>query len=215
MSTSEAANAMPHPSREFHLIFDWLFERSADGAEGTGLDRRPHLVLPDGVSFLVAMPGSPAVLLGDSESAEPDRALMLEPIFGQRQPCLVLIPPAGKEVRVNGQVAPSPAVLREKDQVQFDDELLLHVTLFSRPQISAAAGGLVGRECPVCRVPFVAGTRVYACASCGSSMHLQGEDEPEATRLECALAATECPVCQSPIEMTEGYQYEPELYSVA
>jgi len=212
MSVSEAENAMSHPSREFHLIVDPLFQRDVDGATKTTRGRGRDLVVPDGVSVLVVPPGKPPFLVGDVEPDCTEHAFLLEPVVSRQRLLLLLIGQAGEAARINGQVAPPIAVLREKDQIQFDDELLFHVTLFSRPQISRVPDALVGNECPLCRVPFVAGTLVYACAICNAVMHLQGEEEPEETRLECAMTATECPVCHSPIEMTEGYRYEPEFY---
>jgi hypothetical protein len=206
---------MSHSSREFHLVVDQLSQPFVDDAKISVLgDQAPRLVVPDGVTYLLAPSGKPPLLLGDAESGNAEHAFLLEPVFSQKQPYLVLIGQAGKDVRVNGQVAPCLAALREKDQIQFGDELMLHVTLFSRPCIASVPDELIDKECPLCRLPFVTGIRVFVCANCTTAMHLQGEEEPEATRLECALAATECPVCQTPIEMTEGYRYEPELYSV-
>lgn len=54
--------------------------------------------------------------------------------------------------------------------------------------------------------------RVYACVNCGTALHLQGEETPLETRLECALAVSQCPVCQQQITMAAAYTWTPELY---
>lgn len=206
---------MSSPAREFHFFVDQLSQPFVDDTQhATNGTQSPRLVVPSGVSHLVVPAGQAPRLLEEADREDVSDALLLEPVFSQKQPYLLLVSQPGKDVRINGQVAPRFASLREKDQVQFDDEFMLHLTLFSRPRICDVPDQLVGKECPVCRVPYVAQTRVYLCGNCSSAMHLQGEEEPESTRLECALAITECPVCQTPIEMTEGYRYEPELYSV-
>lgn len=118
---------------------------------------------------------------------------------------LLMVQPEGFNARLNGLPARRVSVLREKDFLHLTPDCSLHVSVLHRPCIGPPPAALLGRECPVCRVPFVAESRCYAC-QCGAGLHF--EEGPDS--LECVRTRTEC-VCGQPIILTEGFGYQPDL----
>ena len=136
----------------------------------------------------------------------PEDAFLIEPVTNRHgQPRLLLINPPHARTRVNGIVTPPVAVLKERDVVQFPEGLAAHVCVRHRPRVGAPPPGLLGRECPVCRVTFTAESKCYQCG-CGAGLHL--EDRPDG--LQCVQTRTEC-VCGRPIILQEGFSYQPDL----
>jgi hypothetical protein len=191
---------MSEPSQQFHLFLDVL----SPPTQVAGADK---IEVPAGISFLEAPVGQPPRLLRATEMR--DAAFLLEPILRARQPRLLLISPGTRRVRVNGQPAPRLTLLSVKDQVQFTPDYLLHVTLYHRSSIGPPAPAAIGRECPICRAPFLPSTTVYVCPACATPVHCEGE-ERGAERLECIRLGPDCPVCGAPV-LPEGYSYVPEL----
>ncbi len=176
-------------------------------ADGPGPGEAERLGVPHGVSYLQVGPAAWVRLLAKAP-AKGEPACAVEPVGG-REPLLLLLSAAGARVRVNGQPAPPVALLGVKDQVQVGGGPLLHVTAYHAARVGPAPEGLLGRECPVCRVPLAA-TTVYVCPGCGAALHCEGEEKgPD--RLECARLSSECPACRAPVVMQEGWAYLPEL----
>ncbi len=186
---------MAENSCPFHLI-----------VEGGGPGGPERLGVPPGVSYLQAGAAGRVRLL-PRPPAKGEPACAVEPVGG-RTPQLLLLSPAGARVRVNGQPAPRVALLGVKDQVQIGGGPALHVTAYHAARVGPTPEGLLGKECPVCRVPL-AGTTVYVCPGCGAALHCEGEEKgPD--RLECARLSSECPACRAPVVMQEGWAYLPE-----
>ena len=157
-------------------------------------------------------PGTAYVLTGGSRpglsasaaggSAE---ATAVESFLDQHgRPRLLLLNPARSRARINGQLAPLMAVLKEKDFVQFPEGFAAHVSVLHRPRIGVPAPELLGRVCPVCRVKFIADTKCYHCA-CGVALHC----EDSAEGLQCVQTRKEC-ACGRPIILQEQFTYLPE-----
>jgi hypothetical protein len=171
------------------------------------------LEMPVGPSYLVLPSGGLPAL-----SAEPppgaDAGVLLEPILPPRRPPrLLLLASAPGRVTVNGHRAGRVSVLGERDQFRLDGSLLFHVTLFTRPRVGPPSGALLGRECPVCRVPFASDTTAFHCG-CGGGLHLVGT-EPNDDLLQCARAVSACPRCSQPVVLKEGYSWFPPEVSHA
>jgi hypothetical protein len=198
--------------RELQLAPDFI----PDAALATSARQRPRqatLTVPDGVSYLsLGEAGELQIAPAATPEQSDGRQLLLEPI-GTGQPQLLLVWPAGEQVLVNGKAAPQLCVLGERDHFQFGDDHVLHVVVYNRPKIGPPSAGSVGKECPVCRTILNADTRVYACVKCGTEIHLEEDETPSETQLECALLVSQCPACAAPIEWVAGYAWQPELYS--
>lgn len=135
--------------------------------------------------------------------------MILEQVVQHRQPRLLLVRAGTGQVRVNGLPVPHFILLKEKDCLSLDEEFLLHITVYLQPMIGLASAECVGKECPVCRVPFAAASKCYFCP-CGAAMHC--EDSGTEESLQCAelCARSGCPACQRPVALTCGYSYMPE-----
>jgi DNA-directed RNA polymerase subunit RPC12/RpoP len=198
--------------RQLHLVLDFIPDEAL-AKSARARPRQATLTVPEGVSYL-SRGETGELQIAPAAPAEPSNGgqLMLEPIGNGQQPKLLLISRAGEQVLVNGQAALQLCVLGERDQFQFDDDVL-HVVVHHQPHIGPPSADSVGTECPVCRTRLEADTRVYACVKCGTAIHLQGAETPPETRLECALMVSDCPHCGATIEMAAGYAWQPEFYS--
>jgi hypothetical protein len=134
--------------------------------------------------------------------------LQFEPLSVDRRPGLLMLTPNRVDVRVNDRPVPRIAVLAIGDQLQIGDAVL-HLTRYREFPVGPPSAEMLGRPCPVCRVPFDEKTRVYV-HDCGLAMHLEPESKPAEDRLECALLG-DCPNCDGPISLESGYAYVPEL----
>lgn len=128
------------------------------------------------------------------------QGIVIEPLTHRRRDVVLVVTHTGRAPRINGQPAPSIAVLNENDQLLLDGAAEpLTLSCDTAPNVGPVPADSVGRACPFCRVVFAPGTRVYLCA-CGQALHLEdpaaGED-----RLECATLAVECPSCGRPINL--------------
>lgn len=136
-----------------------------------------------------------------------DEHLCFEPVSWDRKPAVVMSAPPGR-VRLNGHRAPRLSVLDVGDQVS-QDETVLHLSRIRRPHVGTAPKDLVGRNCPVCMVPFAEASNVVVC-ECGAGLHLDPESVPESERLDCALLGS-CPTCDQPVSLEAGVVFLPEL----
>ena len=168
------------------------------------------LVVPPGPAWICAQNESaPVIALLKPTSAQ--NTVLVEPVRPQRQPKLLLSHNGRNGIYVNGLPAPRFLLLKEKDVLRLNEAYLLHVCVYNQPLIGPAGAGLVGKECPVCRVALTAASRCYVCAACGAAMHLEESDEG----LQCARlrAQSGCPACQRPLVLIPGYSYFPEVSS--
>lgn len=197
---------------QFQLLVESLAPVAAPAAAGAGLGAAssalPALVVPPEPAWLWTREGGPPKIAG----AKPGRAacaVLLEPVVQRRQPRLLLVRGAGVLVLVNGQPAPRFSVLKERDTLRLDGDALLHVTVYHRPVIGPPPAEWIGKECPFCRVPFVAASKCYVCA-CSAVLHC--EDAGQEDSLECARlrGRAGCLACQRPIVLEPGYAYLPE-----
>lgn len=208
-----AANAatMPERSSTFHLLVESTaaFSGKRAAAGEASVAGAAVLAVPAGVSFL-PMHAESEPRLTATPSEPPQEAPILEPtVLRGGQPRLLLVMPASCSVRVNESRAPRVAVLRERDQFQFDAAHVFHVALFHRPQTGPAPASCVGKPCPICLTLFTddPASICYRC-QCGTLLHLQ-----DSAGLECARAVRECPHCHQPISLEEGYAWLPNLES--
>jgi hypothetical protein len=161
------------------------------------------LTIPPGVSHLSIDGARPTL-----RAAHTARAA-LEPLPGRRGG-LLLLTPRRSTLRVNGRPAPRVCVLHVKDELQLDG-WVLHVTVHQRPHVGAPGTEHLGALCPVCRIAFVAETRVYVCPNCEHATHLEDASKPAEARLECLALSSDCPQCHEPVRMEEGYVHVPAL----
>jgi hypothetical protein len=134
--------------------------------------------------------------------------LIMEPLFSaRRRPQLFMHVPASAHARINGQPAPRLALLNEKDTLTCGDRIILHVTVYNHSALGKPQPILIGKECPVCRVPFTTETTVFTC-TCGTALH---QETDKAEGLQCASMRSDCPSCNRPIVLAPGYTYLPNL----
>jgi hypothetical protein len=181
---------------------------SAPGASpGPGGPAPAALALPPRPAWLWPRAGGPPQL-GEEKPGGAAQAVLLEQVTQRRQPRLLLVREGCGLVHVNGLPAPRFSLLKERDTLRLDGDFLLHVTIYNRPVIGPVAAALIGKECPVCRVPFTVSSRCYVC-SCGTALHCEdsGEDCLQCAKLRVRSG---CPVCQRPVVLDPGYSYLPE-----
>lgn len=197
-------------SRQFHLMIE-AANRATGGKNNGQIGALPHLEVPQETGCLT-FDGNGEAALGPQPEGSTD-GFVVEPILSNHQSYLMMLSQGSERLRVNGHPAPPVAILSERDHIQVDDQLALHVTMFHRPDIGPPAPELIGKICPVCLTPFTAEppTIVYRCWSCGCVAHCEGEEKPEDDRLECIKLSPSCPSCGVPVIMTHGYTYMPEL----
>ena len=107
-------------------------------------------------------------------------------------------------VQVNGAPAPRVVVLAPGDFVQWNDKLAFYVLAYHKPQIGPPPASILGKLCPVCKLPFAPDTVCVACA-CGVHLHCV----PAEPGLRCAQWRRNCLVCARPLVLTEGYVNSP------
>ncbi len=198
--------------RQFQLVVDRLDGRTNGDVDGeTRSDAMRRLVVPHGVGCLHTLPENVSLAAFTDESDA--NGFLVEPLLEGRNPRLLLIAPAGREFRVNGQPSPRLALLREGDVFQPDNRLALHLTLFHQSILGYPPTDLLGRTCPVCVSPLTGDRRIYVCAVCGTAMHAEGAERDAADRLECAQSTSQCHACKEPIDLSEqGHLYQAEFF---
>src|SRR6266850_3662102 len=197
-------------SSVFHLIME-----SANVAPVSDATRAKNC--SDVSPYALALPGSLSILRTARDKApevcaEPVEflvdELIVEPVLTRDSvPRLALANHADRQLFINGVRAPRFSLLRERDQFQFDDSCIFHVTIFCQPQIGPAPAEKVGKPCPICLAPFTDDPNAicYRC-QCDTVLHLK---DPRG--LECARAVNECPHCKQPITLKAGYTWLPEF----
>ena len=188
-------------AQEFHL---WPEASGACEVRGA-FALRSALCLPSGPSVL--RDGSLYADFGAACHLGAAAAVLLEPILNQRRQ-LRLLASFSEQVfpSVNGEPAPRRVVLAAGDYFNWaPGGGGFHVVLFNKPQIGPPSASVLGKPCPVCRVPFIVATRSVACL-CGVVLHCE-EDAKDG--LQCAQLRRECPACKRPIVLTEGYVSPP------
>jgi hypothetical protein len=186
----EAASDADEPRRDASELVDVAIGRGLRALDVESFASNPRIV---------AAPRSPGAAAD---------TLQLEPLTVDRRPALLMLTPNEVGVRVNDRPAPRIAVLAVGDQLQIGDAVL-HLTRYREFPVGPPSAEMLGRPCPVCRVPFDENTRAYV-HDCGLAMHLEPESKPAEDRLECALLG-DCPNCDGPISLESGYAYVPEL----
>jgi hypothetical protein len=167
------------------------------------------LPVPPGCGWLAVAPGETPAITRE-QPARPRPAVAIETIQSpRRQPRLILVTPPGLRTRVNGQAAPRFAVLKEKDHFQLPGTPVFHVMVFNQPPVGPAPVEAIGRECPVCRAPFAAGSVCYRCA-CGALMHCEDDSSEESLQCAKVRASSGCAACGRPLVLSAGYTYVPE-----
>ncbi len=193
-------------TQQIHLVADSPVGETL-AAKG-GRPRHEPMPVPASPATLQMPPGEPPQLAPGINPLA-DGAIVVEQIVNnRRQLRLLALQPRGEPLRVNGQLVPRLAVLGEKDSLQLPDETTLHVTFFNRPHVGKPPASLVGKQCPICRVPFTAEATVYLCA-CGVATHHGNDGDTEA--LQCAQTQHVCVGCERPITLKEGFTYWPDL----
>ena len=193
--------------QSIHLLREGFEEgRNCRAASPPNFD---SLEILSGTSYLAVEKSDPPHLV-----AEPDRkaseVFILETVWENQSPQLLMLVPKGHCARVNGDPAPPVALLKEKDEVAFDisSAHVAHVTVFNRPRIGSPPEKAIGKQCPICRVSVDRESTVYLCPRCDVPLHCEGEGKGE-DRLECARICSKCPICATPITMQAGYSYLP------
>jgi len=200
--------------QEFHLAIEGL-QSHVDACPGlrAGKQRQSDsfqkLVLPsDGVSYLeMDDNGLPVFSAPGSASTAP---VALEALQTGQRPVLAMVSQAGAAPRVNGASAPPATVLWEKDVLQLPGcAYLLHVCVFSVPEIGPPRPDEAGELCAYCKTELLPDSTVYRC-QCGKSMHLEEEaEESSEDALQCARLAGRCITCNRPLMLVRGYGYLP------
>jgi hypothetical protein len=207
-ATETQEHTMMGAGIQFHLCIEADASESSAGGPVPATETRRRLEVPVGGPSLLTLTDPPQVL---PEVPTGQGAAVLEPVRHEGRSYLTMVLPHNHLVRVNSAPAPRVTVLRIGDWVRLDDGLLLRVALYNRPAIGPPGPELLGKECPLCRVPLSAETTVYVCGSCGAGMHCEGLERDEQDRLECARIGSTCPRCSTPINLTEGYIDDPSF----
>ncbi len=195
-------------TQQFHLIL----ETSKQENRATDNCRPDPLPVPAGQSDLRLLPDQSASLSAPGEDGHPPQWL-IEPVLNRdRQPRLLVVSPEGTALRVNGRIAPSCFLLKERDTLALAANSTCHLALFNQPRIGPAGTEFSGRACVICLGALEATARCYVCG-CGAVLH---HDAPassagSAERLQCSRVASECPNCQRPIVLTAGYSRLPDF----
>jgi hypothetical protein len=167
-----------------------------------------------GISWLVVEESKPPRLVRDSPPESLKRQhFVIEPVFIAHQQQAILVSPPGRRARVHGQLAPFATLIGPGDTVMLDseDEHLLHVALYQRVPVAKCPEQFVGKDCPICRVPFRSADELYLCV-CGVALHWKSAPGDGQEPLTCAQDISECPSSFHPIVKTEGYASLPEEF---
>jgi hypothetical protein len=198
---------MSAEQQQVHLIVEWVLAGDAPATAGAGPSQW-SLAVPPGPAWLwPSEGGSPKIAM--SRPGESEQAVLLEQVALRRQPRLLLVREGGDHVQVNGLPAPRFSLLKERDTLRLKGNFLLHVTVYNRPVIGPVGAEWIGKECPVCRVPFTAACRCYVCA-CGAVLHCENGGTDDCLQCAQLRARSGCPACQRPVVLEPGYSYLPE-----
>jgi hypothetical protein len=199
--------------QEVHLLVDrggpGIGTRAPDAMSPGGQCRAVALHLPRRPSRLVARADHPPRLVSlNSSEATPDSPI-LEPVVQGRHPALLVRSEGDPGLRVNGLPVPLFAVLKEGDYLRLGLGTGFYVTVYNHPRLGEVPPSLIGKECPVCRVPFGEGVTCYVC-SCGAAVHHSPEAGDESLQCAKLRARSGCPACQRPVILEAGYTFIPD-----
>jgi hypothetical protein len=138
-------------------------------------------------------------------------SFLIEPVFIEHRPQAILISPPGRRARVGGQISTPATLIREGDTVLLDEEHLFTVLVYQRVPVGQCSAEFVGKECPICRVPFGTGDQLYFCACGAPALHWKSAPPAGEQPLTCAQGLTECQSCLHAIVKADGYASQPEL----
>lgn len=140
----------------------------------------------------------------DPNGAESARAVLLEPFWNeQHQLRLFACFSEGIWPVINGEAASRLSLMAPGDEFSWSPGgLAFRVALYVRPLVGPPPKNVLGKPCPVCRVPFVPTTTCFTCG-CGAVTHCEG---PGVESLQCALLAPTCVVCRRAVVLVEGYE---------
>jgi hypothetical protein len=195
---------------EIHAITS-VIESQHDGAELAWHDAQPSPRLPvltvaeaDGLVRVKVDPrdGRLGRVEGDG-----DAVVAFRVIRRRLGPSLAMV--ALREgAFVNGLPALALSVLGAKDSLVLAPGCVAYVTERIRPFVGTPADELVGKKCPMCRLPVDGKTRVVACR-CGAPYHAEtAESHPdvaEADRLRCIEKVKACLSCGRPEVTVKEY----------
>lgn len=196
-------------TRHFELVFETIphegdaiaidRRRPKPGSGGTlttnGLTR---IEVPAGPSYLVLGGEKPYLVTVPPTRLPADSIYLVEPLSRGPDTALLLLAPAAQPVRVNGEHIARVACLKDADVVELGPcGWVCQATLSVRVTIGRPPDAYLGRECPICRTPFVESTSVWLCPGCGTALHAEPPDAPGAKR--CIDPCSECPSCGAPI----------------
>lgn len=181
------------PPHEFHL-------RPVPGPAAPPLSTRPAQDPPPPAP--IRLPAAPFAFAHPTARA----AVILEPIVSRDRQLRLFASFSESAVPwVNGAPPPCHLVLAPGDQVTWDTGETFEVAVFHRPHLGAPPPSLLGRPCPICRVPLAPDVRCLVCA-CGAGLHAELD---AVNGLQCASLGPACPVCRRPLVLSEGYQPSP------
>ncbi len=205
-------------SRHFQLVFETIphegdaiavdRRRPKPGSGGTlttnGLTR---IEVPAGPSYLVLGGEKPRLEAVLPARLPADSIYLVEPLSRGPETALLLLAPASRPVRINGEHVARVACLTEADVVELGPSgWVCQATLTVRVTIGHPPEAYLGRTCPICRTPFVESTAVWICPSCGTALHAEPPDTADAK--QCIDTSSECPSCSAPI-IRESSSLEP------
>ncbi len=178
-------------SRHFNLVFETI-------PAGGDVDGSTCVQVPGGASYLVLGDEKPRLVTVPPARLPADSIYLVEPLSRGSETALLLLAPASRPVRVNGEHVARVACLGEADVVELGPTgWVCQASLSVRVAIGCPPEAYLGRTCPICRTSFVESTLVWLCPSCGAALHAEPPDAADAKR--CIDPCSECPSCGAPI----------------
>ncbi len=198
-----------NPRSEFAFLLE-ASPRTTSSSDASPNHSLPALRIPPGESYLAMREDGEPLVTTECDPSHATPLFRLAPVRIAQLQVLLLVPVDGKASRVNGSRVPEIALLKPGDQLSLDPRFQLHVALVRRPYQGTPPQELIGKQCPVCTVPFESQTTIFLCP-CGTGLHDEGDDRPAEVRLECAKLASLCPGCQQPMDRKESISTVPDV----
>ena len=189
-------------TRHFQLVFEAI----PAGGDAVAVDPT-RIEVPDGPSYLVLGDEKPRLVTVLPARHRADSIYLVEPLSRGPETALLLLAPAARSVRVNGEHVASVACLSEADVVELGTSgWVCQATLSVRVTIGRPPEAYLGRVCAICRTQFVESTAVWICPTCGAAVHAEPPDTADAK--QCIDTCSECPSCSAPL-VRESSSLEP------
>lgn len=181
--------------------------------QGSALRFETLALPPDEPAVVCPGPGD-ALTITSGKDHKQDALLVMEstrPPTGQAVRTIVLTPPC-RRTRINGAAAPRVAVVKQGDEISFDDAPTIHVSILEKPFVGPAPAESNGLICPVDKAAIQPGQRVWQCPHCLSVVHHAEPGSPEAGEgYTCLkLCGGKCPVCSRPVRTEKALTWFPE-----